>query len=161
LVVEVIGVLAAAATVRAVAAMSWAAAITAVAAVVGVAVLWTVGWPAVGELREQEKANAALSRAALNNAGGARMGAREDFLAWADQRMPRRDRVLLVCTPECGGMEQWVAWRLLPRPLVNRRQDADWILMYNALPRDVGLSGRDARRAERFGKRLYLSPVPR
>jgi hypothetical protein len=157
LVVEVFGVLAGAAAVRALAAVSWAAAITAVAAVVGVAVLWTLGWLAVSDFREREKTNAALPRAELNNAGGARMGAREDFLSWADRRMPRRDRVLLVCTPACGGMEQWVAWRVLPRPLVNRKQDADWILMYNALPRDVGLRGRDA---ERFGNRLYLSRGP-
>jgi hypothetical protein len=33
--------------------------------------------------------------------------------------------------------------------------------MYNALPRDAGLTGRAARGGQQLGKRLYLARVPR
>jgi len=155
-------VLVAAAMLRgALGAMPWAGAIAAVAAVIGMIALWNTGLTTAKTFRDQQKVNRALPRTTLNNAGGAPMAANEPFLAWADARIPRRAKVFLKCTPECGGMEQWVTWRLLPRPFVDRAADADFILMYNALPGDVGLRGAAARRVARFGKRLYLARVPR
>jgi hypothetical protein len=162
LTLEVLGVLFGAAVLRgALGAISWAAGVATVAAVVGIIALANDGWSTAKRFQAQGETNRALPRSTLNNAGGAPMSANEAFLAWADSKIPRRGRVFLICTPKCGGMEQWVTWRLLPRPLVDSSKDADWILMYNALPRDAGLRGAAAQSVERFGKRLYVARVPR
>jgi hypothetical protein len=162
LLVSVLGVLAAAAVVRGARPdASWALGVATVATIVGIVAIANDGLSAARTFGKQHDAYRTLQRSQLSAAGGAAMGAREDFLGWADARMPRRARVQLVCAPTCGGMEQWVTWRLLPRAFVDRARDADWILMYNATPRDAGLRGADARRAVRFDKRMYLAPVPR
>jgi hypothetical protein len=161
-VVSLLGVLAAATVVRTTRpVMSWASGIAIVVTVVGVVAVANEGYTIARSFDQQYAVNSRLQRAQLNNAGGAASSAREDFLAWADARIPRSARVRLVCAKTCGGMEQWVTWRLLPRAFVDRSPDADWILMYNALPRDSGLRGAAARRAVRFDKRLYLAPAPR
>ena len=140
LLVSVLGVLAAAAVARgARPSSSWASGIAVVVTALGVIAIANAGLSTAKNFRIQHHANAAIPRTQLNDAGGAASAAREDFLAWADSRIPRGARVFLKCTPTCGGMEQWVTWRLLPRAFVDRAQDAQWILMYNALPRDVGL----------------------
>jgi hypothetical protein len=161
LLLSVLGVLAAAAVVRGTrAAASWAAGVAAVVTVLGVVAMSNDTLSTVKTFNRQYESNSKLPRSILNNAGGAASAAREDFMAYADQRIPRKATVFLQCTPTCGGMDQWVTWRLLPRVFVDRPQDAQWLLLYNAVPKDVGL-GDKAPGLVRFDKRLYVAPAPR
>jgi hypothetical protein len=160
LLVSVLGVLAAAAVVRgARSSVPLAGGVAVVITVLAIVTFANEGPSLARKLNTQYATDKDRPRAQLNNAGGAASNAREDFLAFAEQRIPSRARVWLVCEPTCGGMEQWVTWRLLPRPFVDSAEDADWVLMYNALPRDAGLRGAAACTAVRFDKRLYLARV--
>jgi len=161
LLLSVLGVLAASAAVRSARpATSWAAGVALAVTVLGVIAMSNQTVSTAKKLDRQYHANRALPRTVLNNAGGAPSAAREDFMAFADQRIPRTAKVFLQCTPTCGGMEQWVTWRLLPRVFVDRPQDAQWILMYNAVPKDVGLDSTSPGLVG-FDKRLYVAPAPR
>jgi hypothetical protein len=161
LLLSVLGVFAAAAAVRSARpATTWAAGIAAAVTVLGVIAVANQTVTAAKTYNAQYQANRALPRSTLDNAGGAPSAAREDFLAFADGRIPRTATVYLQCTPTCGGMDQWVTWRLLPRAFVDRPQDAQWLLLYNAVPKDVGLKSTSPGLVA-FDKRLFVAPAPR
>jgi hypothetical protein len=144
LVVQITGVLALAAVVGAVTARAGRAGpllpgvIVVIVAASGFS-FWSGVWPQYKGLLDQGTANAARSRADVQGAGGTQFGAREDVLAWADARLPRRARVYLECRgfPNCGaaGFRQWLTFRLAPRRFTEQRALADWVLVYGAEPR--------------------------
>jgi hypothetical protein len=161
LLLEVLGVLAATAISRRLLGGSWAGGVAVVVTVLAVVVVFNTSWPVVTDLLEQRADNAKLTPAQHRSIGGVPMAAREDFLQWVDSRLPKTSRLLLVCSPLCGGIDQWVTYRLGPRPFVDHLKDADYVVLYSARPRDARLRGEDARRAIEYDDRFMLVPAPR
>ena len=92
---------------------------------------WTTG----SSLVRDRKVNARLSAAAIKGAGGKVFPAREDFLAWTEDRVPPDGKVFLTCSvPRCAGLNEWISFRLLPRRFVERAREADWVIFYNLRP---------------------------
>jgi hypothetical protein len=101
-------------------------------------------WPHTRDLVSQRadfvKSTPDEHRAAV----GATFGAREDVLRVADERIPRRASVYLGC-PACAGgaLQQWITYRLTPRPFRDDPRDAEWVLLYDSTPAQSGLRRAD------------------
>jgi hypothetical protein len=145
LLLVVLGVFAAAAAVRTLAERStWRVALTTVAAVAGVGLLATEIWPRTRDLVSQRATFVKSSPEEHRAAVGATFGAREDVLRVADDRIPRRASVYLAC-PTCAGgaLQQWITYRLTPRPFRDDPHDAEWVLIYNSTAAQSGLRRSD------------------
>jgi hypothetical protein len=135
LLLEVLGVLAVAAVIRAVTGFqSLRPGITVVVLVAGATVFWTSIWPDAQDLVRNHSHDARLTPAQRLAVPGAQYGAQERVLAWADATLPRGARVFLECpapTNCSGGLDNWIAYRLEPRVFTDYPQQAQWILFYN------------------------------
>jgi hypothetical protein len=164
LALQLLAVLAAAALVRTAAPhWRWHTAVAVLAALFGLILFGDEAWNLTRNLLTERSANAKLAPQAVKGAGGVIFGAREDFLSWVDDRLPRRARVFLVCRDNAcaGALPDWITYRLSPRRFVDRLQDADYVVVYNATVRDAGLSRADARGALRFAPRFLVAQVSR
>jgi hypothetical protein len=164
LALQLLAVLAIAALLgRAVLTWHWHTSVAIFAATVGLFLFAGEAWNQSRALLSERSVTRKLPPEAVSGAGGGIFGAREDFLAWVDGRLPRRARVFLACRdPGCAGaLPDWITFRLQPRRFVDRLQQADYVLIYNATARDAGLRPRDAKRAVTFAPRFQLAPVPR
>lgn len=119
--------------------------IGAIAAVIGIIAFTNLGYSTVRAQLRDRSANAKLPEAAIKGAGGAAFPAREDILKIADEQMPRKSKVFLVCKdPGCAGaLSTWITYRLGPRIFTDRREDAEYTFLYNAAPSDAGLTKSD------------------
>ena len=135
LLVLILGVFAAAGVVRQLAPgrCTWTQSIGAFAAIVGLMALASGTW-SNGHQLITERAGFARATEAQHRAGtGAAFGAREDVLQVADDTIPRRASVYLACQTCVGnGLDEWITYRLTPRPFRDRAADADWVLIYNS-----------------------------
>jgi hypothetical protein len=134
-VVEILGAFAAAVGIRVVAThLSWRAALGTVAAVLGLVAIVSQGW-SLGRCVLTQRPNDAKIPPAERRAGvGARFGANEGVLRTADEQIPRRASVLLIC-PNCSvELGQWITYRLTPRAFADRPDQAEWIFTYDAKP---------------------------
>jgi hypothetical protein len=135
LLLEVLGVLAVAAVVRAVTGgKSLRPGLTVVVLVAGAIVFWTSIWPDARDLVRGHSHDARLTPAQRLAVPGAQYGAQERVLAWADASLPPRARVFLECpqaTNCSNGLANWIAYRLEPRVFTDYPQQAQWILFYN------------------------------
>jgi hypothetical protein len=105
-----------------------------IAIALGIAFFGSV-WTAGISLVHERRVNARLSAAAIKGAGGTVFPAREDFLAWTEDRVPAGVKVFLACSVRgCSGLNEWISFRLLPRRFVERAREADWVIFYNLRP---------------------------
>jgi hypothetical protein len=142
LLLEVVGVLAAASVIRATlpSATSLRDGLTIVAVVLAGFALWSTIWPQARDLIDQHSADARLTRAQALALPGTVWGAHEDVLAWAATRLPRRATVYLECPqPEhcSNGLANWIAYRLAPRVFTDLPVQAQWILFYATPPSEL------------------------
>jgi hypothetical protein len=145
LLLVVLGAFAAAAAIRTLTDQStWRASLTAVAVITGIGVLAGGVWPRARELVSQRAAYSKSTPEAHRAGVGATFGAREDVLQVADDRIPRRASVYLAC-PSCvgGPLQQWITFRLTPRPFRDDPDDAEWVLIYNSTAAKSGLRRTD------------------
>ncbi|HWF74462.1 MAG TPA: hypothetical protein VG186_14025 [Solirubrobacteraceae bacterium] len=138
---EVVGALAVAALVRGL--LPGPAPLTAAVSVVAVVVagfaFWSNAWPDARTLVDEHSRDARLSTEQALAVPGARWGARDDVLAWADAVLPRDANVFLECPQpsNCSnGLANWIAYRLEPRVFTDFPAQAQWILFY-ATPRSA------------------------
>lgn len=132
--------------------------IAAVAGIVGILAFGNLAWTQARNELTQRKANAKLTPTELRSAGGGAFPAREDILARVDDLVPRRGKVYLACRdPACaGGLNTWITYRLGPRVFTDRREDADWTLLYNASYADAGIRPSDLTDVTKFGPKFVL-----
>ena len=165
LLLQVLGVLAAAALLRVAAgSLRLASAVALIAVVLGTVAVANDGWSAGRNLLKERAQTARLTAPQVEGAGGTIYAAREDVLGAADARIPDRARVYVACVGvRCGGsgVLEWITFRLTPRPFVERMQDADWVLGYGMDPAEAGIRGAAAQRAIRFGPKFFLYPRQR
>ena len=92
-------------------------------------------------------------------------GAREGFLAWAYRRLPPGATVYFECKGDSacggGGLPQWVTFRLIPRRFVERRDDAEWVLVNGASSAVERESRLASSPYERFGRGFGLGRLRR
>jgi hypothetical protein len=123
LALQLLAVLAIAALLRrAVITWQWHTSVAIIVAVVGLFLLAGEAWNQSRGLLTERSANVKLPAQAVNGAGGAIFGSREDFLAWVDGRLPRRARVFLACRDNAclGALPDWITFRMQPRRFVDR-----------------------------------------
>lgn len=132
---EVVGVLVLAALVRTVlggdrrGSLGPAIAVVAIAAF-GYAVFNQASGFSQALLREHA-GNSQLSPEVSEGVGGTIFPANEPFLAFADDRLPTGETVVLHCPRACGGgQNEWITYRLSPRRFVDTIDEADWVLFY-------------------------------
>jgi hypothetical protein len=118
-----------------------AASLAALAAAWGMFTFGSDAWSFARGLVDSRSGLASLPPEVIRGAGGVPLGAREDILKVVDDRIPKQDSIFLVCRdPACsGGLNVWITYRLAPRIFTDSRRDADWVLLYNAVPSDAGL----------------------
>jgi hypothetical protein len=136
LVLEFVGVVSAAALVRALASRS--ASLLGTAACVAVALsaflFWHGVWPQAARLVDLHNRDGRLSREQALAAPGYAYGVNAGFLAWADGRLPRRARVFLDCPEPVScphGVANFITYRLQPRVFTDFARQANWVLFYS------------------------------
>jgi hypothetical protein len=147
LVFEVLGVICTAALIRAVTARPGTGSLrvwlACVAVGFGALAFWAKVFPETRTLVRLHTHDGRLTSAEARALPGERFGADEQFLAWADGRLPRFARVFLDCPqpqPCTNVLANWITYRLTPRVFTDFRSQAQWVLFYRtASPRAPGV----------------------
>jgi hypothetical protein len=116
------------------------AGVVAIAAVTAGIAFWGGVWATGERMLDTHAQNAHLTESRANVAAGRRMRAREDFLSWVAGQIPSRARLYLECgrPTRCGGVNEWITYRLLPHLFVASPSSADYALFYETDPRRTG-----------------------
>lgn len=104
---------------------------------IGALAFWSNLFPQTRALIDEHGRDSRLTAEQALALPGTAYRAREDFLAWADARLPRRAAVFLYCpqpAPCSNALANWITYRLQPRVFTDLPTQAQWVLFYATSP---------------------------
>jgi hypothetical protein len=114
-------------------------------------------WGVYKVLRDERRANSALTPADVTNRGGVGAGANVAFVDWLNGKLPAGASFYVSTNGSDEATYQWLTYRLFPRVALDEQESAHWLVFLKVTPEAAGVDPSELTNVQTFAPDLVLA----